>query len=315
MSILRGTLPSDSFTIIPNAWLRDPALSAKAKGILCYIASHAQGYELSFRQMQKEMSDGETALRTGLAELEESGYLTRVRTRDEAGRLGVYEYALGDVPAAQIQTGKSSLDDAKLEDHATKKTTEKKTTERIPSASPRGARLPDDWKPGQVLMSWYQVTVLKGLPWSDESRAACRHEHEKFRDHWLAAAGASARKRDWDAAWRNWMRRAFERKSPTASPVSAPPSPKPFVQQADEYKAEQARRKRVFAEAVDAVLDAAKEAGVKIATSRAVEIVNEMVESGQINLDSPNELSTHAPMLYSGLQDVITVDVEEVTGS
>jgi hypothetical protein len=310
MSVLRGSLPTDGFTIIPNAWLRDPALSAKAKGILCYIASHSQGYELSFGQMRREMSDGETALRTGLAELEESGYLTRVRTRDEAGRLGIYEYVLGEVSAAHIQAGKSSLDNPAGETASQKKTTDEKTTERTPSASPRGARLPEDWKPGQVLMSWYQVTILNGLPWSDESRAACRHEHEKFKDHWLAAAGASAKKRDWDAAWRNWMRRAFERKSPTASPVSAPPSPKPFVQQADEYKAAKEDREDTILQVMQQLIDYAQEEhGQVLDAVKARKIVLGWVDSGQIDL---NALSARVPSLYSG-HNVIETDAEEVS--
>lgn len=37
-----------------------------------------------------------------------------------------------------------------------------------------------------------------------------RAETEKFVDHWLAASGQRAIKRDWVAAWRNWMRNAAE---------------------------------------------------------------------------------------------------------
>jgi hypothetical protein len=307
MSVLRGTLPTDGFTIIPNAWLRDPTLSAKAKGILCYIASHQQGYELSFRQLQREMSDGETALRTGLAELEESGYLTRVRTRDEAGRLGVYEYVLGDVSAAQIQAGKSSLDDASLENHATKKTTEKKTTQE-PSASPRGQRLPEDWKPGESLMLWYRSEFLPN-GWSDDARGNCRREHDKFVDHWRAASGATARKKDWDAAWRNWMRRAWERRSPVA-PVSAPPSPKPFVQQADEYKAAKSSREDVILSVMQQLIDyAEQEHGEQLSATKARKIVTGWIDSGQISVDG---LSTSVPSLYSGY-NVIELNAEEVS--
>lgn len=35
----------------------------------------------------------------------------------------------------------------------------------------------------------------------------------KFCDHWRAASGANARKRDWDAAWRNWCRTEADRTS------------------------------------------------------------------------------------------------------
>jgi hypothetical protein len=38
-----------------------------------------------------------------------------------------------------------------------------------------------------------------------------RRETAKFIDHWRAASGAVARKADWVAAWRNWMRKADER--------------------------------------------------------------------------------------------------------
>jgi hypothetical protein len=35
-------------------------------------------------------------------------------------------------------------------------------------------------------------------------------EFAKFSDHWLAASGSNARKHDWDAAWRNWCRKAAD---------------------------------------------------------------------------------------------------------
>jgi hypothetical protein len=35
-------------------------------------------------------------------------------------------------------------------------------------------------------------------------------ETTKFVNHWKAASGANARKRDWVAAWRNWMLKASE---------------------------------------------------------------------------------------------------------
>lgn len=35
-----------------------------------------------------------------------------------------------------------------------------------------------------------------------------RRQTEMFRDHWNSASGARARKVDWTAAWRNWMRKA-----------------------------------------------------------------------------------------------------------
>lgn len=38
-------------------------------------------------------------------------------------------------------------------------------------------------------------------------------EYECFCDYWHAKAGSNAVKVDWDATWRNWIRRAAERAS------------------------------------------------------------------------------------------------------
>lgn len=47
-------------------------------------------------------------------------------------------------------------------------------------------------------------------------------EFARFCDHWRAASGSNARKHDWDAAWRNWCRKAGDfkgGKSEVAEPV------------------------------------------------------------------------------------------------
>ena len=49
-------------------------------------------------------------------------------------------------------------------------------------------------------------------------------ENAKFRDYWSAQPGAKGRKTDWDATWRNWIRRAFEQPHRAAAqrPASQP---------------------------------------------------------------------------------------------
>lgn len=60
-------------------------------------------------------------------------------------------------------------------------------------------RLPDDFAVTAEMVAWHQANT----PHVDG-----RRETEKFIDHWRSASGANARKRDWVAAWRNWMRKA-----------------------------------------------------------------------------------------------------------
>lgn len=87
MTIIRTRLSSDGYTIIPNHWSRDPNLSWKAKGLLAYIASHTEGYELRTEQIIREGVDGRDAVLSGLRELEERGYLRRHYHRNSLGHV------------------------------------------------------------------------------------------------------------------------------------------------------------------------------------------------------------------------------------
>jgi hypothetical protein len=78
-------------------------------------------------------------------------------------------------------------------------TSPQQTASKDASGARTGSRLPEGWKPSPKLLAWAREQVPD---------VNLRRETEKFTDHWRAASGQTARKRDWDAAWRNWMRRA-----------------------------------------------------------------------------------------------------------
>ncbi|WP_375686180.1 DUF1376 domain-containing protein [Bartonella sp. AP65SXKL] len=63
----------------------------------------------------------------------------------------------------------------------------------------RGCRLPTDFEPD------YDFAIEEGLP-----PERVKVEIAKFRDYWRSKAGANATKIDWQATWRNWVRRAIE---------------------------------------------------------------------------------------------------------
>ncbi len=58
-------------------------------------------------------------------------------------------------------------------------------------------------------------------------------EFARFKDHWRSASGATSRKLDWDAAWRNWCRKAAD-----FAPVGKKVTPKVKLRTADEVEAE-----------------------------------------------------------------------------
>lgn len=82
--------------------------------------------------------------------------------------------------------------------------------------------MPDDWRPNDDLAAW---TLAQGL-----NRDDARRELEKFRDYWRAASGAKGVKRDWDATWRNWIRKAADdRRRALLRPVRSVPDPNATV--------------------------------------------------------------------------------------
>ena len=79
--------------------------------------------------------------------------------------------------------------------------------EALPPAAPAepkatGTRLSPDWV---LPKSWGEWALTEGATHDHIYR-----ESEKFRDYWIAQAGKSARKADWLATWRNWVRRSLE---------------------------------------------------------------------------------------------------------
>ncbi len=81
----------DGFVSIPNSTVRDRGLSWKARGVLAYLLSHANGFDLNYKAvLNGSDKDGNTSTRSALTELEESGYLRREQGRHmEQGRFGV----------------------------------------------------------------------------------------------------------------------------------------------------------------------------------------------------------------------------------
>lgn len=74
------------FTIISHEISRSPSLSWKAKGLLCNLLSHSNGFKLSTKKLISQATDGRDSTLAGLAELQRTGYLSIRRERGAGGR-------------------------------------------------------------------------------------------------------------------------------------------------------------------------------------------------------------------------------------
>lgn len=91
--------------------------------------------------------------------------------------------------------------------------------EREPYGSQKKAtRLSPDWA---LPKSWGEWATENGLSEDD-----ARREADRFRDYWLAKSGKDAAKLDWQATWRNWVRKAVadrQARKPTQHVGDQPP--------------------------------------------------------------------------------------------
>lgn len=82
-----------SFSVIANACLRDPKLSARCKGIYAYLMTLPDDWVLYRQELDKHFREGRDALNTGFMELMHAGYVTR-RPRRTAARFDGWIYTI-----------------------------------------------------------------------------------------------------------------------------------------------------------------------------------------------------------------------------
>ena len=86
---------NNPYVMIDRRPIENPILSFKAKGILSYLLSRPDGWEVSVSDLINKATDGEDSVRSGLGELERAGHLKRTRTR--AAGAGTYTGLLIEV--------------------------------------------------------------------------------------------------------------------------------------------------------------------------------------------------------------------------
>ncbi|NEQ64767.1 MAG: hypothetical protein F6K21_04520 [Symploca sp. SIO2D2] len=88
--------------MINKGFYEDNRLSAKAKGILGYLLSRPDGWVTRTEQITSVMTDGLTAIKSGLRELEQNGYFRRFPVRDtETGKISHWVKDVFEVPQVE----------------------------------------------------------------------------------------------------------------------------------------------------------------------------------------------------------------------
>lgn len=223
--IRRGKLPTDNFTMIPNAYARDSRLSWEARGLLAWLMSHAAAYKITEDRMIAAGGMRRDGIRRMVGELEKHGYLRRDRAftpgvgttvdyvltdpddgetvvSDDGETVVRADQAKQDVSAGQPYDGETAP--SSLLEEEQQKTKKTSSSSRAPRST--GTRLPEDFIPSPEMREWFAAEKL-------HLAVDARVEHEKFVNYWVGCPGVKGRKLDWPRTWKNWMWNAAERAS------------------------------------------------------------------------------------------------------
>ena len=127
MPIIRGSHDFDeSFTRLPNRWLRDERLSLKAIGLMAQLHSHSVGWRLSVRSLAEANQCGLDLIRSAISELESAGYLRRDQARSDNNQFAESIWTTVDPSSGYPSSGYPSSENPTPKKNNIKKTKEKK---------------------------------------------------------------------------------------------------------------------------------------------------------------------------------------------
>lgn len=126
---------TSGFMIVKTDFLRDKRLSAKAMGVLAFMLSCSDEWDYSINGIAKCVSDGESAVRTAIKELEKYGYVRRERVKGKSGNLynGVKYFIR---PTSQNPSSARKCDFRASEDRASENETQSNINKRSIKQSP-----------------------------------------------------------------------------------------------------------------------------------------------------------------------------------
>jgi hypothetical protein len=87
VGIFRSHRKQHNFTQIDNTGAEDSNLPLRGKGLLWYLMTKPDGWEIRNEHLMKTLNIGRDQLRSVIAEMEDAGYLIRIKTQDpETGK-------------------------------------------------------------------------------------------------------------------------------------------------------------------------------------------------------------------------------------
>ena len=97
------------YVMANKAFIYDKRLSFKAKGIMIYLMSRPDDWQVYESEIVKHSLDGRRSVSAGIKELIEAGYIHRKQLRDNKNQFSRYEYIVHEIPPT-IPPGLQEID-------------------------------------------------------------------------------------------------------------------------------------------------------------------------------------------------------------
>ena len=118
------------FTVMCNHHLRNKNLSLKARGLLGTMLSNRDDWVYSLSHLADQCKEGISAVRSGLVELEEAGYVVRKQRRDNSGKFVDVEYIIYENPILENPISENRISDKSMSEDKTVINTIERNTKR-----------------------------------------------------------------------------------------------------------------------------------------------------------------------------------------
>jgi len=87
-----------AYVMINRNSVQDKNLSWKAKGLLAYVLSLPDDWDIRLSELANHSPDGLVCLTNTIVELEENGYIIRKRFRSKDGKFSRYKFYVYEIP-------------------------------------------------------------------------------------------------------------------------------------------------------------------------------------------------------------------------
>lgn len=192
-------------------WYSDPNTKAVFLDLLLnaqYEAGEYLGYKLKAgdvifgrKAAAKRLGLSERNVRTAIKHLKSTSEVT-IKVTNKFSIISIVKW--NDYQQRDHQSDQQVTSKRPASDHI-----QEVKKERRKEVVGNATRLPSDFV---VPDDWIEFAVRE----EGYSEEAARKQAQQFVDYWIAQPDAKARKKDWMATWRNWVRKEYNRPKPVA---------------------------------------------------------------------------------------------------